>query len=159
MSGFGDEVYAQGLLIRNLQTDPLYIERARVQHEARKLGGPDSCVWCRASIDDEAIFRCQDLKCMQGLPACGPCILIGHQLSPFHNIEEWKEKRFWKRLTLRDLGYVYQRGHDGLACPNPSPGTETQLVITVSGRHELVVRDCECEGNEVAAREAKARGM
>ncbi|KAJ7436522.1 hypothetical protein B0H11DRAFT_2231795 [Mycena galericulata] len=137
MDAFGDEVYAQGLIVHHLQSDPLYRERARAEYKARGSLGPDICVWCRVSIEDEAIYRCRDLQCMDGLPACGPCILIGHQVFPFHNVEKWTEKRFWKRLTLADLGYVYQLGHDGLACPNPSADKKTRVVVTVSGAQNL----------------------
>ncbi|KAJ7602635.1 hypothetical protein DFH06DRAFT_1351153 [Mycena polygramma] len=31
--------------------------------------------------------------------------------------------RYWKRVNLTDLGYVYREGHEGLDCPNPGETT------------------------------------
>ncbi|KAJ7431409.1 hypothetical protein B0H11DRAFT_2262044 [Mycena galericulata] len=152
---FGDETYAHSLIIHNLQTDPVYIARGRAEYRAGKLLGPKVCMWCRISGDNTPLFRCSEQNCMDDLPACGPCTLIAHQQHPRHDVEEWTEKRYWKRRILTEIGYVYQRGHDGLACPCPSAAVEEQLVLTRSGTHTILCRDCECEGNEEAARTAK----
>jgi hypothetical protein len=41
-------------------------------------------------------------------------------------VQIWTERRYWKPMLLRQLGYVYQQGHDGLPCPNPALMTTTR---------------------------------
>jgi hypothetical protein len=45
---------------------------------------------------------------------------------------------------MRKLGYVYQRGHDGLPCTNPSPTTYDQLLFSDKVSWTVPMRDCLC---------------
>ncbi|KAJ6509364.1 hypothetical protein C8R47DRAFT_1208548 [Mycena vitilis] len=124
-----------------LQREPYWMAMMR---EARKQEGPapTACSWCRCKAgDDEKMYRCKD--CLAGLPACRRCILVAHMEDPLHFPAEWAGTH-WKRVTLDSLGYVFQEGHGGLDCPNPAAETEKQVLYRMNGRHEIVVRKCNC---------------
>ncbi|KAJ7163987.1 hypothetical protein C8R43DRAFT_1122947 [Mycena crocata] len=72
----------------------------------------------------------------------------GNQLrAPVHEIEKWMENR-WVRATLTELGLVYQQGHGGRVCPNPSPTVELHYMLYRSGIHEINCRACNCNAEE-----------
>jgi hypothetical protein len=59
---------------------------------------------------------------------------------------------------MSKLGYVYQSGHDGLPCPNPSPDTHDRLLYARGFTWTIPIRDCLCYAEEkrVAAKTAAA---
>ncbi|KAJ7858141.1 hypothetical protein B0H14DRAFT_3447441 [Mycena olivaceomarginata] len=125
------------------QRDPEWVMAKRAQFQQRNNPAPTACTWClrTADADDLRMFRCR--WCLKDLPACLRCVLIAHLEHPYHRPEEWIDNR-WKRVTLHELGYVYQEGHDGTDCPNPEVELETRVTYGAHGREELVVRKCGC---------------
>ncbi|KAJ7604798.1 hypothetical protein DFH06DRAFT_1349060 [Mycena polygramma] len=55
--------------------------------------------------------------------------------------------RYWKRVNLTDLGYVYREGHEGLDCPNPGE-TTLRHGQGLRGPVDIWVQECLC--NQVA---------
>ncbi|KAJ7660089.1 hypothetical protein DFH06DRAFT_1326231 [Mycena polygramma] len=138
-----ERVEAQRMAIRVQQSDPMTIGWAKERHAAGR-NNPIVCAWCKASVDGTTLYRCQNSRCLGGLPACAPCTLIAHERSPLHGIQVWTDGRYWKLVFLNDLGYVYQSGHDGLPCPNPASETTVETVRLSSGVTQLVSRGCNC---------------
>jgi hypothetical protein len=58
-------------------------------------------------------------------------------------LQVW-EGRYWKKTTLRALGFVYQLGHGGFPCKFPEPTLRTIVVINESGIHKVSYRFCAC---------------
>ncbi|KAJ7229596.1 hypothetical protein C8J57DRAFT_1251782 [Mycena rebaudengoi] len=83
-------------------------------------------------------------------PKCGLCdAAVGanrrfFRLSNEPNEQEWRG-RFWKTTTLRDLGLVYQIGHEGRPCRTPTEQQRHMVVMDVSGIHRVCYRYCGCE--------------
>ncbi|KAJ7797203.1 hypothetical protein B0H14DRAFT_3494016 [Mycena olivaceomarginata] len=127
------------------QQDPLCIMAVRARREAQQQKGPSpsACSWClrTADSDDLRMFRCK--WCFEDMPVCLRCFLIAHMPSPYHRPEEWKEMR-WKAVTLWELGYVYQEGHDRMNYPNPEEELEMRVTRGANGTEELLVSKCGC---------------
>ncbi|KAJ7025054.1 hypothetical protein C8F04DRAFT_1269661 [Mycena alexandri] len=123
-------------LIRIRLTDPMFVTQSLRQHEGRKGQGPEKCAWCRSTTEPH-LYRCRDRNCRGGLPGCATCIAVVHEKKPEHWLEEWCENRYWKLVALADVGYVYQRGHDGNACPNPAEDTSVEVVQTRFGEAKI----------------------
>ncbi|KAJ6503155.1 hypothetical protein C8R47DRAFT_1067268 [Mycena vitilis] len=51
--------------------------------------------------------------------------------------------RYWKRVNLTDLGYVYREGHEGLDCPNPGE-TTLRHGQGLRGPVDIWVQECLC---------------
>ncbi|KAJ6454061.1 hypothetical protein C8R47DRAFT_1083228 [Mycena vitilis] len=137
-----DPAEEQRMYVRARQSDPFTITLVKEKHGAGRVV-PKTCAWCDASVNDTDIYRCQNRRCLGGLAACAACTLVAHEQSPFHRIEVWTGNH-WRRAELRDLGFVYQEGHDGLPCPNPAPTTTSNRVFLSSGLLEHVTRGCNC---------------
>ncbi|KAJ7042745.1 hypothetical protein C8F04DRAFT_1251562 [Mycena alexandri] len=131
-------------LMRIRMSDPLIDNHVMCQHEARKTPGPSQCAWCRSPLADTTLYRCRDLRCRGGLPACRRCILVVHEEHPAHWMEVWTENRYWVLANLGSLGYVYQEGHDGAPCANPMTKTTTMEMATRFGKTEIICRGCNC---------------
>ncbi|KAJ6564309.1 hypothetical protein B0H19DRAFT_1258764 [Mycena capillaripes] len=107
-------------------SNPLSIWRAkRAQGDGRTH--PKTCAWCGASVNEVTLYTCKSSICIGGLPAC----------------QIWTNGSYWKPTSLRALGYIYQEGHDGLPCPNPTMTTHSKDISTMSGVVE-VSRGCNC---------------
>ncbi|KAJ6449252.1 hypothetical protein C8R47DRAFT_1230728 [Mycena vitilis] len=132
----------QRMYVRVRQTDPFTIALAKEAHSAGRLL-PKQCAWCNAGVEDTVMYRCRNRRCLGGLPACAPCTLVAHEQTPYDRIEMWTG-HLWRWAELRDLGYVYQEGHEGLPCPNPAPTTTSKNIWLSSGMLEHVTRGCNC---------------
>ncbi|KAJ7754861.1 hypothetical protein B0H16DRAFT_1831637 [Mycena metata] len=126
--------------MRLRMADPFFINNSSRAHEGRKTKGPSQCAWCRLPIAEAPLFRCRDLECRRGLPACRECILVVHEEHPTHWMEAWKEDRYWALTNLSSLGYIYQHGHGGAPCANPTTETSTMEMATRFGRTEMLCR-------------------
>jgi len=60
-------------------------------------------------------IRC--LSCQTCHTWCGPCAVRSHVHHPFHQMQQWTGQ-FYDNITLHDLGYVLNLGHNGHSCPN-----------------------------------------
>ncbi|KAJ7789208.1 hypothetical protein B0H14DRAFT_2627467 [Mycena olivaceomarginata] len=86
------------------------------------------------------MYRCRE-ACRGGMVACATCILVGHWEAPLHRLQVWNPgSRIWEPATLRQLGFIFQEGHQGLPCPNPAPTTTTKLLRTSRGEIEQICR-------------------
>ncbi|KAJ7042313.1 hypothetical protein C8F04DRAFT_1252285 [Mycena alexandri] len=69
-------------------------------------------------------------------------LLFSRSHQPHHRklMEAWTENRYWALASLSSLGYVYQEGHDGAPCANPTMETMTMKMSTRFGETEIVCR-------------------
>ncbi|KAI0686904.1 hypothetical protein C8T65DRAFT_590675 [Cerioporus squamosus] len=105
---------------------------------------PQICSTCNL---EPAAFRCS--ACSVRHVQCARCIIKKHVDLPLHAIkilQQWTSK-MWKKTSLRELGFVFQLGHEGGTCPCPAPKTRRLVVGDVTGIHEVQVRFCECLDN------------
>ncbi|KAJ7829016.1 hypothetical protein B0H14DRAFT_3465979 [Mycena olivaceomarginata] len=110
------------------QSEPIIIVHLLQQPENDRSAKVSKCVWCGASMEDETMYRCRE-ACRGGMVACATCILVGHWEAPLHRLQVWSPgSRIWEPATLRQLGFIFQEGHQGLPCPNPAPTTTTKLL-------------------------------
>ncbi|KIM58446.1 hypothetical protein SCLCIDRAFT_81591, partial [Scleroderma citrinum Foug A] len=72
----------------------------------------EECQVCHQATAD---IQC--LSCQTNYTWCGPCAVKSHIHNPFHQIQKWTG-RFYDDITLHDLGYVFNLGHNGAPCPN-----------------------------------------
>ncbi|KAJ7448474.1 hypothetical protein B0H11DRAFT_1744214 [Mycena galericulata] len=107
------------------------------------------CALCSNAVGTEArprFFRCAD--CGEFLQ-CQECCIDRHKLTPLHFLKEWSG-HFWTSATLRDIGLVYQIGHEGRPCPAPAPAIRNMVVVETNGIHRISFRYCCCdEGRSV----------
>ncbi|KAJ7041698.1 hypothetical protein C8F04DRAFT_946732 [Mycena alexandri] len=102
------------------------------------------CVVGGESQDAPRFFRCMDCGVFL---QCQKCCLDRHALTPLHFLEEWNGE-FWKRTTLRDIGLVYQLGHEGMQCKRPHPFVRSLTVVDTTGIHEIHYRFCACSRSD-----------
>ncbi|KAJ7164597.1 hypothetical protein C8R43DRAFT_1122474 [Mycena crocata] len=103
------------------------------------------CSLCHKAVGPDApdaprFFRCRD--CGDFLQ-CKTCCVERHQPSPLHILNEWTGA-FWKRISLLDLGLVFQVGHEGGPCPKPEPLLRTMVVVDTTGIHSVHFHYCAC---------------
>ncbi|KAJ6474617.1 hypothetical protein C8R47DRAFT_1221017 [Mycena vitilis] len=99
------------------------------------------CALCATAIPpDERIFKCSE--CGESLQ-CRSCCLERHALTPLHLLQVWKGQ-YWDPTTLRELGLVYQLGHEGSPCLVPASETRSMTIIHTNGIHQIRYRYCNC---------------
>ncbi|KAF8133491.1 hypothetical protein K438DRAFT_1998157 [Mycena galopus ATCC 62051] len=123
------ELEKRQIRARISQNDPYDLARAKENPDYGRVT-PKNCAWCRVSAEEEMLYRRWNQHCRGGLSACSVCILVAHEQHPLHTLQAWTDGRYWKVLSLRSLGYVYQEGHDGEPCPNPALTTTSATVQT-----------------------------
>ncbi|KAJ7018432.1 hypothetical protein C8F04DRAFT_1277733 [Mycena alexandri] len=108
----------------------------------------ERCIICGAAAGD---YRCRE--CFTDDLYCKACIVAGHQDTPLHGVEMWKDGRF-ERTTLKTLGLRIQLGHGKPnnarprqgRCANPHRAVDDDfVVIDVHRIHEVAVDFCGCE--------------
>ncbi|KAJ7899713.1 hypothetical protein B0H13DRAFT_2336971 [Mycena leptocephala] len=97
-----------------------------------------SCALCKNV--DGPLFKCTE--CGEFLQ-CKTCCIERHGLTPLHLLKEWTGDH-WRATTLRDLGLVYQLGHEGLPCVFPASETRSMTVIHTNGIHQIRYKYCLC---------------
>ncbi|KAJ7873906.1 hypothetical protein B0H14DRAFT_2343923 [Mycena olivaceomarginata] len=91
-------------------------------------------------------FRCKDCGIFL---QCQECCVARHSSMPLHFLEEWASEH-WKTSTLKDIGLVYQLGHEGLACPVPHPFVRSLTVLHTTGVHRIRYQFCGCDRSDKA---------
>ncbi|KAJ7456326.1 hypothetical protein B0H11DRAFT_1739440 [Mycena galericulata] len=92
------------------------------------------------------LFKCR--QCGDFLQ-CQGCCVTAHARMPLHYIKEWNGD-YWKKISLQELGYVYQLGHGGFPCRFPDPRTLTMTVIDLPYIHRVRYRYCKCDKSDYA---------
>ncbi|KAJ7689073.1 hypothetical protein B0H14DRAFT_3101092 [Mycena olivaceomarginata] len=80
---------------------------------------------------------------------CRDCCVQRHRTIPLHFLDEWNGE-FWKRTTLKDIGLVYQLGHEGMKCNVPHPLVHSLTVLHTTGIHEIHYQFCGCDRSDTA---------
>lgn len=125
-------------------------------------GGLSDC-----SCGHPSELRCH--TCLGRPLYCRECCLTVHALNPFHDIREYNkaglptrdevgssDDGFYKPITIKDLGYVLDIGHNGRPCPQNSnikhwfatsaAYDQLLVVVDVSGVYDVPIRWCQCKG-------------
>ncbi|KAJ6454051.1 hypothetical protein C8R47DRAFT_1228805 [Mycena vitilis] len=148
--------------ILRLQRDPEFISMSvMVQKTRARPNRPQFCTWCGVMVNTVDMYLCDETQCFEGLHQCGPCIVLAHRQRPFHKLWKWAQgDTAWTidGRNLTKLGMIWQRGHDGLPCPNPDPEIMEQPIIGAGYGWKIKVRQCLCWAKEKAqAEEAKLK--
>ena len=95
---------------------------------------------------DQALFRCKEDCFEMGPLQCQTCIVTHHIRLPFHHIQEWTGKYF-KQMSLHDLGARICLGHSGMPCPNRSSTSSGRpfVIVDRNGFHHFIVEFCHCD--------------
>ncbi|EKM51328.1 uncharacterized protein PHACADRAFT_103109, partial [Phanerochaete carnosa HHB-10118-sp] len=111
---------------------------------AEGLRGNDTshCSWCPSESASEALLQCKD--CVSEALLCDSCCILVHATNPFHCVQRWNGQ-FFDKITLKDLGLVFQVGHPpDVACINPRLGPRDFVVVHTNGIHSISIRYCKC---------------
>ncbi|KAF9022411.1 hypothetical protein BDZ89DRAFT_1196078 [Hymenopellis radicata] len=92
------------------------------------------------AVQCEELFHC--LSCGAFLE-CRTCCLKRHERAPVHAIQVWRDAT-WQTISLREIGLVYQLGHQGARCPVPDATPHIMTVMHVNGVHQVEMRYCDC---------------
>lgn len=121
------------------------------------------CPSCAQKLCDKlpgyrTLFRCQD--CPLGCLKCIDCVLSSHGERPFDRILMWDAtKQFWQRITLPQMGYVFNLGHGGRKCTNASSDPKDMVIIHEHGLMDLPVLFCQCGSARAPAAQLIASGL
>lgn len=121
------------------------------------------CPSCAQKLCDKlpgyrTLFRCQD--CPLGCLKCIDCVLSSHGERPFDRILMWDAtKQFWQRITLPQMGYVFNLGHGGRKCMNASSDPKDMVIIHEHGLMDLPVLFCQCGSARAPAAQLIASGL
>ncbi|KIY60722.1 hypothetical protein CYLTODRAFT_495541 [Cylindrobasidium torrendii FP15055 ss-10] len=116
----------------------------------RVAGQPQPCT------RPQELYRCD--SCGVFLE-CRTCCLVRHQQTPLHAIKKWTERKgFFERVSLRDLGHIYQLGHGGAGCHAATEVVEV-LVMHTNGIHRVNIQWCECDRSNGDTRWRQATRM
>ncbi|CAK5278522.1 unnamed protein product [Mycena citricolor] len=92
------------------------------------------------------IFKCSDCGVFL---QCRKCLLDGHKTFPLHIVKEWNGN-WWNRVSLAELGLVYQLGHGGHRCPFPAEKPQPIVVIHAPYIHQVRMCYCQCSKSDYA---------
>ncbi|KAJ6491118.1 hypothetical protein C8R45DRAFT_1096639 [Mycena sanguinolenta] len=70
-------------------------------------------------------------ECGDGV-LCKACCIENHASKPLHFVQSWNGCS-WDKLLLKDIGFVYQMGHDGRACAQSETAVSSLLVLDICG--------------------------
>ncbi|KAL5487741.1 hypothetical protein ACEPAI_5849 [Sanghuangporus weigelae] len=117
-----------------------------LRHEGRQGCRDDGlCTSCAEKTGNFGQYRCID--CGQASLLCKTCICDSHKMMPFHRIEQHMKSwtgQFFKKTSLKSLGYCIQLGHYGQSCVTPSLGHTDFIVMYMTGFHNVDVDFCHC---------------
>ncbi|KAF9016774.1 hypothetical protein BDZ89DRAFT_961642 [Hymenopellis radicata] len=136
----------------------MFIEETLRRHGLGDATGRCRCSTCSKTLNvedevegsvvaqDERAFRC--LSCGDFLE-CSKCCLERHGRVPLHFIEVCEDLAIWRngsweRTTLRELGLVYQIGHQEAPCTYPDATPRLMTVLHITGVHTVAYRYCDC---------------
>ncbi|KAJ7165242.1 hypothetical protein C8R46DRAFT_1035848 [Mycena filopes] len=147
-------------LIVSCFTDPSFVRHARGAHNARQDPAPE-CTWCCAPRSQALFYRCRDhqrdlivtppsfdtrelptTRARTQLQNAPGAARRGPKRSFTAAGTIWTDERYWKVV---DLGYLFQRGHDGWPCPNSAGAAVAGEIQTRYGKARVVSRDCNCQ--------------
>jgi hypothetical protein len=103
----------------------------------------DKCTLC-LQADNE--IRC--LSCIGHCGWCRICAVKAHRSLPFHRLQRWNG-RFYEVISLQDLGFTLNLGHNGDICPLSTGENERIDRITMvdsAGIFVHTVKWCRCNG-------------
>ncbi|KAF9001842.1 hypothetical protein BDZ89DRAFT_968153, partial [Hymenopellis radicata] len=122
---------------------PAFLEETLRRHGLGNATRNPTCSSCdiRLNVGEcEELFRCQ--SCGDFLE-CRTCCLKRHERAPVHAIQVWREAT-WQTISLREMGLIYQLGHQGARCRVPDITPHIMTVMHVNGVHQVDMRYCGC---------------
>lgn len=101
------------------------------------------CASCSVAFKDASAWRCCD--CTIPPTMCDSCFKKTHVNNPFHYVRVWnRERRFWERRSLTELGVVVELGHEGRHCPLANSPPRPMVIVHDGGVHRVRVGFCGC---------------
>lgn len=101
----------------------------------------DKCTIC---LQADSEIRC--LSCIEHHVWCHSCAVKAHLSLPFHRLQRWNGQ-FYEIISLQDLGFTLNLGHNGDVCPLNTGESEHSDQITVvdsAGIFVHTVKWCKC---------------
>ena len=112
--------------------------------ESENAAVPEKCQVC---FQADGNIRC--LSCLSYHTWCGPCAVKCHVHHPFHRVQQWTGQ-FYNDISLCDLGYILNLGHNGESCPNNKEGSQGDwscdqfTIVHSTGIFVHQVKWCRC---------------
>jgi hypothetical protein len=103
----------------------------------------DKCTICLQAYSE---IRC--LSCIGHSGWCSTCAVKAHQSLPFHRLQRWNGQ-FYEAISLLNLGFILNLGHNGDVCPLNTDESEHGDQITIvdsAGIFVHLVKWCRCNG-------------
>ncbi|KAJ7030565.1 hypothetical protein C8F04DRAFT_1263687 [Mycena alexandri] len=141
LCGLGDSIDDPECALCHLKLNPK--ATAPVDEHAAQEDGTVSAPPAETPVD-RRIFRCSD--CGEFLQ-CKQCCLGRHAWTPLHLLKLWKDG-CWEDDTLKNIGLIYQLGHQGAPCLTPNPTIRLMVVLDTTGIHQIHYRQCGCDRSD-----------
>ncbi|KAJ7629536.1 hypothetical protein DFH06DRAFT_1338421 [Mycena polygramma] len=120
--------------------------RDLVERDASTPGPRAHCGGCKRAFWSETDGGSRFFDCDAcGSLLCYGCCLSDHGQTPLHILKEWTGLG-WQKITLAEIGLVYQLGHDGLQCGAPLATVHSVKVWDTAGAQTVNFRYCGCTG-------------
>jgi CxC2 like cysteine cluster associated with KDZ transposases len=97
-------------------------------------------VTCTLCLQADSEIRC--LSCIGHHGWCRTCAIKAHLSLPFHRLQRWNGQ-FYEVISLQDLGFTLNLGHNGDVCPLSTGGDQITLVDS-AGIFVHLVKWCRC---------------
>lgn len=105
------------------------------------------CEMCKAVVKSGTVYRCRE--CWDSPVVCRRCMVSSHRRNPLHFVEDWnRERGFWRRTTLYNLGMEIFLGHKGQMCVRSVGPPREICIVGMTGIQEATVGFCRCEGKD-----------
>ena len=121
------------------------------------------CVRCSADVSSmqvpwQSVFVCDD--CPSSPAMCVNCVRRSHQDRPFDRLRMWDtSKRFWRKVSLGELGLQLCLGHHGERCRNAFLRASDMVVVHEHGVSDVPVVYCRCPGARPYADQLMLAGL
>jgi len=102
----------------------------------------DRCTLC---LQADGEIRC--LSCTGHHKWCRTCAVKAHQPLPFHRLQRWNGQ-FYDAISLQDLGFMLNLGHNGDVCPLSSDKTDQITLVDSAGIFIHSVKWCRCNWSD-----------
>ncbi len=103
----------------------------------------DKCTLCLQAYSE---IRC--LSCIGHCRWCRTCAVKAHLSLSFHRLQRWNGQ-FYEAISLADLGFILNLGHNGDVCPlNTDKGGcgDKITMVDSAGIFVHLVKWCKCNG-------------
>ncbi|KAJ7618268.1 hypothetical protein DFH06DRAFT_1144837 [Mycena polygramma] len=125
--------------------------RELVDRDASTPGPRAHCGGCKTGFWSETdggrrFFDCAACSSL----LCYACCMSDHQQTPLHLLKSYQAQEWtgigWQKITLAEIGLVFQLGHEGRQCSTPVPTVHSIEVWDTAGAQTVNFQYCGCMG-------------